>query len=455
MSLWKGRFRGETSDVMKHLNDSLHIDIRLFPYDTRLNAAWAEELKSVGIISDTELEAVKKALSGLSEEYLRGGYIDLPNDEDVHTLVERRLTEEIGDTGKKIHTGKSRNDQVVTDLKLYLKDLSEELNKQLKQLIGIILRLANENVGTLMPGYTHLQQAQPVSLAHYLLSFGFSLNEDLDRLNKYVETNLSACPLGSGAIAGTTIAVDRERLAKRLGFKRATENSIQSTSDRAFVIELAGILAIISMHLSRYAEDLIIWNTKEFSFIDLSDAVSTGSSMMPQKKNPDSLELIRSIPGTVYGNLVGLLTITKGAPLCYVKDLQDDKKFVFESIDITMSSLDLFCEVLNGIRFNKDRLKGTIDRDTLTTDLADILVQKKIPFRTAHQEVAALVRYTAENAKTINALTKDELSEVSKNITIDDIKSLSPETSVERRAAPGGTATSSIREQIRKLEESL
>lgn len=449
MTLWKGRFKEKTSDILRYLNDSLHIDIRLFPYDTKVNSAWAEELKKVGILNSTELEEIQKNLTYLSDEYLKGSYTILPNDEDVHSLVERRLTENIGNAGKKIHTGKSRNDQVVTDLKLYLKDATFAIINKITDLNRLLIKIAKENIETVVPGYTHMQQAQPINLAHYLMSLAYSLKDDAERLATYQKTNLNSCPLGSGAIAGTTLKINRTRLAKNLGFEKATDNSIQSTSDRAFVIELASILSIIAMHLSRYAEDLIIWNSTEFSFIELTDSVATGSSMMPQKKNPDSLELIRAITGTTYGNLVGLLTITKGVPLSYAKDLQDDKKFIFESLDLISSGLDLFREVLNGIKFNADRMCKVCDKNVLATDLADLLVKKGVPFRTAHEDVAKLVRKALEEGKKISDFSHTELGNFVTNISPDDMNSLSLENSVERRSVTGGTATESVKKQIK------
>lgn len=443
MTLWKGRFDKGMSQIMKEMNASLPVDIRLLPYDIKLNTAWANELKSAKVINDQELKEAEEMLQNILEEFHSGKFNPLPDDEDVHSLVERRLTEELGETGKKIHTGKSRNDQVVTDLMLFLKDAVSKTQLELKDLIKALINTAQKHINTLMPGYTHVQQAQPISLAHYLLSFAFSLYDDLLRLQNYANINLGACPLGSGAIAGTTLKINRARLAKKLGFQKPTANSIKSVSDRAFVIDLAGILSIISMHLSRYAEDLIVWNSTEFGFIELSDETSSGSSMMPQKKNPDSLELIRGLTGTLYGNLMGLLTITKGLPLTYAKDLQDDKKFIFSSIDHLLSAIQLFTQTINGLTFNTARMRAAISDGTLATDMADIFVENGIPFRQAHDEVASAIKFANKENKPLKEIVTKKLSALG----IMDV-SISVESALTRRNVTGGTGPDSIKEQI-------
>lgn len=446
MSLWKGRFSGETSDAMSKVNNSLTVDIRLLPYDIKTNEAWAEELMHVGILSAEEFERTKKALTNIARECRDGAYETLPDDEDVHTLVERRLTELLGDTGKKIHSGRSRNDQVVTDFLLFLKDDSAALKKHLTELINVLLGLAESHVHTIMPGYTHLQQAQPILLGHYFLSFAFALNDDLCRLNSYIKNNLGLCPLGSGALAGTTLNINRDRLAKNLGFNAPTVNSIHSISDRAFAIELASILAIIAMHQSRYAEDFIIWNSREFDFIKLSDRVSTGSSMMPQKKNPDSLELIRAMTGRIYGNLMGLLTISKGVPLTYAKDLQEDKEFVFDSIDTTKNTLVLFTEVLGEAIFNVGKMQTSLSDETLATDIADYCVGKGMPFRKAHETVGNAIKLSQKEGKPFKEILLREI----RQLDIDET-SISPASSLTRRSSLGGTSPSSITQQIKYL----
>lgn len=443
------------SPTMKRLNNSLPVDIRLFSYDLKVNEAWAEELLEAGILSSEELNSIKDVLHKLSKYHQADALQGLPDDEDVHTLVERRLTEFLGETGKKIHTGRSRNDQVVTDFMLCLKDECADLSKKLETLILAIIDQAEANLDTIMPGYTHLQKAQPILLSHYLMSFAYTIHNDLLRVKNFATANLSKCPLGSGAISGTTLNIDRERLAKRLGFAEPTENSLQSTSDRAFAVEFASVLAIISMHFSRYAEDLIIYNSSEFGFVRFSDNVTTGSSMMPQKKNPDSLELIRGLTGTVYGNLMALLTITKGVPLSYVKDLQDDKRLLFSSIDLIYSATTLFTEVISGAEFYAERMLADIDKSMFASDLADVLVSKGLSFRTAYDEVANLVRVASAMDRTIDDLTEKDIAGISSHIKIADISSLTPKISVEKRNVKGGTSTDSVKTQIAELKKMI
>lgn len=448
MALWKGRIEGKMSDVMKRMNNSLAVDIRLLPYDIRVNEVWAEGLKGLGILTGEELEGIKGALASLYENYQGGAFGKLPEDEDVHSLVERNLTEKLGDTGRKIHTGKSRNDQAVTDLMLFFKENVPELEDQVKKLVRALLSQSENHIHTILPGYTHMQQAQPITLAHYLLSLAYSLYGDMARLKNYTKNHLNHCPLGSGALAGTTLNISREQMAKKLGFEGPTKNSMQAVSDRAFVIDLASIVAIISMHLSRYAEDLIIWNSREFGFLKLADNVTTGSSMMPQKKNPDSLELIRGATGKIYGNLVGLLTITKGLPLSYAKDLQDDKKFIFESLDSIQDALALFTEVIEGVQFFPEKMLGAINEDALATDIADLCVEKGTPFRKAHETVGAAVKKAVQEDKPL----RETLLKHLRGIDLDE-SSISPSSSLTRRGAIGGTSPSAVREQIGYLKE--
>ena len=450
MTLWQGRFNESMSDIMKTLNNSLKIDIQLLPYDVKLNEAWAEELATTDILNGDELEKIKATLANIQKEYENGVYDILSEDEDVHSLVERVLTERLGDTGKKIHTGKSRNDQVVTDLMLYLKDAVYAIENDIKQFITELTGLAETHLHTIMPGYTHMQQAQPILLSHYLLSLAFSLEDDLLRLKRYKKGNLSRCPLGSGALAGTTLDVHRSRLAKRLGFEEATPNSLQSVSDRAFVIELASHLAIIAMHLSRYAEDMIIWNSNEFNFITLSDCVSTGSSMMPQKKNPDSLELIRGMTGTLYADLIGLLTLTKGLPLAYAKDLQDDKKFIFDALETTHGTLCLFTEVINNITFNTDQMLNALSEDIFATDIADHCIEKGIPFREAHEIIGEAVKLSQSEGKALKEIVLTKM----RKLNLDE-SSISPSSTLTKRSARGGTAPSSVKEQIDYLKRTI
>ncbi|PIR16346.1 MAG: argininosuccinate lyase [Deltaproteobacteria bacterium CG11_big_fil_rev_8_21_14_0_20_49_13] len=431
MAVWSSRIKESPSDIMKRVNNSLAIDIRLLPFDARLTLAWGEEISRLGILNEKELGAMKKALPLIVKKY--SGHGELPDDEDVHSLIERELTEAAGNVGRKIHLGKSRNDQVVTGLMMFLKESVTSVKRSLLALGLALTESAEKNTSVVMPGYTHLRQAQPVRFSHYLLSFAAMVEEDIRRLDSYTENELSECPLGSGAFAGTTLKIDRDSLAKKLGFKNASLNSIKSVSDRAFVISLASILSIIAMHLSRYAEDLVIWSGCEFGFLELPASTTTGSSMMPQKKNPDSLELIRALTGRTNAALTGLLTISKGVPLTYAKDLQDDKRFIFDSIDAVYDGVRLFTEVIEGAKFRADKMTSSIETAALATDAADLLVSEGIPFRQAYEKVASNI----EGIKELN---------------------ITPESSVERRGAKGGTSRSSVKEQIsyfRKVFDSM
>lgn len=448
-ALWQGRISKRMSSSFEKMNRSIDVDIRLLKYDLAVNLCWCFELKRLKILSQTEYKKIQRAINKISETSLQ----KIPPDEDVHSFVERLLTKFTGNAGEKVHTGKSRNDQVVTDVKLYLKEEVPAISQSLKKLAFILVKGASKNINSIMPGYTHLQQAQPISLAHYLLSFATILSEDISRLESFEVTNLATCPLGSGAIAGTTLKINRERLAHRLGFRSSSVNSIASISDRSFLIELASILSIIAMQLSRYVEDLVIWSTSEFGFVTLDDSVSTGSSMMPQKKNPDSLELIRGSTGKVFGALTGLLTICKGLHLTYAKDLQDDKRFIFDAIDTVKSCLDVFHDVISSIKFNLPRMEAQINDYTLATDLADVATQNGLPFRSAYKNVAGLVKKGVASGLKLRELYK--LKESKGLATATEFISLSPLSSIYKRGATGGTSPKEIKKQIKNLSTIL
>ncbi len=438
---------------MWDFNESLSVDIRLLPYDIKTNRAWAAALAKINIITKDELSKLNEGLDEILCEFEAGKFNDAC-DEDVHTLVERVLTEKLGNLGKKIHTGRSRNDQVLTDLNLYLKDATNELKNNLIALISTTKALAETNKNTFMPSYTHLQQAQPISFAHYILSLAFSLAEDFNRLDDCFK-RIDVSPLGCGAVAGSAYNIDREKLAKDLGFSKASNNSISTISNRDHLLELASTLNILMIHLSRYAEDFIIWSSKEFGFIELDDEYATGSSMMPQKKNPDSLELIRGKSARVIGQMQTLFALVKGLPLTYAKDLQEDKPAIFDIIDNTLVSISVFNGVLSTLKINKDKMEASIDDSIFATDLADYLVKKNIPFRQSHEIVAGLVQKSIEENKSLKYFSIDEFKTASNSFDGDVVKIFDFSYSTNLRSAKGGTGIKSINEQLSTLKSFL
>jgi argininosuccinate lyase len=451
MTLWKGRFQKEMSDMMWDFNQSLKFDIRFLPYDILTNKAWAKELAKINLLTGDEYKQLISVLERIEKDFSMEEVSDLGNDEDVHSLIERHLTESLGEVGKKIHTGRSRNDQVATDMQLFLKDASGQLSKILKDLLETAVKLSEDNINTFLPSYTHLQQAQPISFAHYILSLGFLLKEDLSRISDF-QKRIDVCPLGSGAVAGSAYPIDRSRLAKELGFSKPTDNSIVSVSSRDNVIEFVFILSTIMMHLSRYSEDLIIWSSKEFGFIELDDTVSTGSSMMPQKKNPDSLELIRGKSARVLGQLQTLFVLLKGLPLTYAKDLQEDKPALFDAVDATFSSVLIFNEVLVTLKINKEHMSASISDAMYATDVADYLVKKGLSFRESHKVVAGLVQYALANKISLKDLKLEDFKKASLLFDKDIVNIFSVQHSINLRNLKGGTGPESIKEQIKILK---
>ncbi|MBI2346693.1 MAG: argininosuccinate lyase [Deltaproteobacteria bacterium] len=483
MPLWSGRFEGTMSDAMRGLNTSLAVDIRLLPYDLQVNRVWAQELQRIGVLAKQECEAIDKGLSIIAEEWrtipARGGPEaglwgggasrrlgegvspsrgsrpaqgatpegDCAMDEDVHSLVERRLTECCGPAGAKIHTGRSRNDQVMTDLRLYLKDVITQLRHSVRGCVAAVCDHADRHTKTIMPGYTHLQQAQPIALAHYLLSLAASLKEDDGRLADAL-ARLDACPLGSGAIAGSAYPIDRERVAKALGFARATTNSIAAVSMRDECLEVASACSILMTHLSRYAEDFILWSTREFGFVTFADAVTTGSSMMPQKKNPDAMELIRGKTARVIGQMQTLFTLVKGLPLAYARDLQEDKPALFDLLDQTALCLAVFTEAIAGASFHADRMRAALDANLYATELADYLVKKGLPFREAHGIVGTLVRTALETRCNLRDLPLTELKKASPLFSENVMTCFDPAAALARRNLIGGTGPESVAQQL-------
>lgn len=442
MTLWHGRFGGTMSDAMRALNHSLAVDIRLLPYDLQVNRAWAHELHHLGVLSAVELQAIEQGLQTIAQESP-----ELTNDEDVHSLVERRLTELAGLAGAKIHTGRSRNDQVMTDLRLYVKDACAALHQALRDTVATLCDRAEEHRDTVLPGYTHLQQAQPILLAHYLLSAATSLRDDAGRLHDAV-ARLDACPLGSGALAGSAYPVDRARVAATLGFARPTPNSLTATSMRDECLEVASACAICMTHLSRYAEDAVLWSSQEFRFVTFADTVTTGSSMMPQKKNPDAMELIRGKTARVIGQMQTLFTLLKGLPLAYARDLQEDKPALFDCLDQTQLCLTVFAEAIRTATYHADRMRAALDPNLYATDLADYLVRKGLPFREAHAVIGRLVREALAIGRGLTTYTVAELQTYSPLFAADAAACFDTAASLHARNLHGGTGPNAVAEQL-------
>ncbi|MDY6894151.1 MAG: argininosuccinate lyase [Thermotogota bacterium] len=389
MKLWGGRFKEKVAEDMEILNSSINVDIRLLPYDIEASLAHAKGLKKAKIITEKEFEQMEKALKEIKE----AKFEEIPMVEDVHTLVEQKLVEKIGDVGKKIHTARSRNDQIATDERLYLRYEILKIIQLLDELNTVLLELSKKYRNKIIPGYTHLQRAQPITFSHHLLAYVEMFKRDIERLKDSLK-RVNVSVLGSGALAGTSYDIDRTYVASLMGFKEVSLNSIDGVSDRDFIIEFLSIAALIMMHLSRFSEEIVLWSTQEFNFVELSDEYSTGSSIMPQKKNPDSAELIRGKTGRVYGNLFTLLTTMKALPLAYNKDMQEDKEPLFDTVDTLKGCLKVFIGMLETMRVNEKKMEEAVKFGYLNaTDLADYLVKKGIPFRTAHDIVGKIVIY--------------------------------------------------------------
>ena len=453
MKLWGGRFKKGTNELVNDFNSSINVDSRMFIEDIEGSLAHVKMLGKQNIIP---ADAAKKIEDGLNEILTRmeNGVIDIdPTSEDIHSFTEGTLTYYIGECGKMLHTGRSRNDQVTLDLRLYLKKANKDMQKNILALQEVLLAKAKENVDTIMPGYTHMQKAQPITLAHHLLAYAEMFKRDIGRLqDAYKRTD--EMPLGSGALATSTYPIDREFVAKELGFSKVTMNSLDSVSDRDYVIETLSALSMIMMHLSRFSEEIILWCTNEFQFIELDDEYSTGSSIMPQKKNPDVAELIRGKTGRVYGDLMTLLTVMKGTPLAYNKDMQEDKEALFDALDTVELATKTFTGMINTMRVNVSNMrKGAAGGFTNATDLADYLVKKGMPFRTAHGVVGEAVLYCIKENKALEDLTIEELKNFSDIIEEDVFKAIDLVTCVEERKVLGGPSSASIKIQIDALDK--
>ena len=447
--LWGGRFESKTDPLMERFNDSISFDKRLWKADIQGSEAWVRALARAGLLFPPEAEQLLQGLARIREEWESGEFQIKPGDEDIHTANERRLKELIGDVAGKLHTGRSRNDQVATDMRLFLRERIDELEGYLLDLQRQALEVAEKHIEVIMPGYTHLQRAQPVRFAHWMMSYFWMWQRDRERLRE-VRRRVNVLPLGSGALAGTAFPIDRDALAADLGFEGVSLNSMDAVSDRDFVLEMLSWGAMLGVHMSRLAEDLILWSSAEFGFVVMSDAYSTGSSLMPQKKNPDALELIRGKSGRLIGNLVRLLVVTKGIPSTYDKDLQEDKEPMFDTVDTAEMVIRIAQGVIATMTIDEERMKAALSDDLLATDLADYLVTRGVPFRDAHEIVGKVVRLAEEKRVPLSALSLDDLRSISDSFHEDVRDVWNFEASVERRNVRGGTALSSLREQIKE-----
>ena len=455
MNLWGGRFTKPTNQLVYDFNASIKFDKTFASQDIKGSIGHVKMLTKQEILTQEEGQLIEKTLKEILNE-VENGTLEIDESfEDIHSFVESTLIDRIGDTGKKLHTGRSRNDQVALDMRLYTKDQIEMLNTLLVDLLKTIHEIMKEHVDTIMPGFTHLQKAQPITLAHHMGAYFEMFKRDQSRLHDIYE-RMDYCPLGSGALAGTTYPLDREYSAEILGFKGPCLNSIDGVSDRDYLIELLSAMSTMMMHMSRLSEEMIIWNTNEYQFIDLDDTFSTGSSIMPQKKNPDVAELIRGKAGRVYGHLMGLLTTMKGIPLAYNKDMQEDKEPIFDSIDTVKLCLPVFCDMIATMTVKKDNmLKGSKGGFTNATDVADYLVKKGLPFREAHAVVGRMVFYSIEHDKALDDLTMDEFKEFSDIIEDDIYNAISMETCVNDRKVIGGPAKEVVEKAIADAKEFL
>ena len=452
MKLWGGRFTKETNQLVHNFNASLSFDQKFYKQDIDGSIAHVNMLAKQGIVTNEERFAILNGLEGIKSDIENGTLEISPEYEDIHSFVEATLIERIGDTGKKLHTGRSRNDQVALDMKLYIRDEIGETDALLKELLAVILRIMKENVETYMPGFTHLQKAQPVTVAHHFGAYFEMFRRDRSRLHD-IRERMNYCPLGAGALAGTTYPLDREFTAELLNFKGATSNSMDSVSDRDYIIELLSALSTIMMHLSRFSEEIIVWNTNEYRFIELDDAYSTGSSIMPQKKNPDIAELVRGKTGRVYGALMSILTTMKGLPLAYNKDMQEDKELTFDAIDTTKGCIALFTGMIDTMTFNKPVMEASAKNGfTNATDAADYLVNHGVPFRDAHGIIGRLVLMCIAKGISLDELPLEDYKSVSPVFENDIYEAISLKTCVEKRLTKGAPGPKAMLDAISEYD---
>jgi argininosuccinate lyase len=453
--LWGGRFKVKTSKEVEEFTSSTGVDKRFFKHDIKGSIAYAKALHKAGIISAAETNKIARGLEEISRG-LESGKLKLKGEfEDVHTNIEKMLIDKIGNVGKKLHTGRSRNDQVATDLRMYLKDEVIDVIGLLKGLQTTLIDIAEANTDVIMPGYTHLQRAQPVLFSHHMMAYFEMFMRDRERLADAFR-RIDVLPLGSGALAGTSFRIDREFLAKELGFSRLSRNSMDAVSDRDFVAEVTFALSLVMMHLSRLCEELILWSSYEFNFIEISDAFTTGSSIMPQKKNPDVAELIRGKTGRVYGALMSILTTMKGLPLAYNRDLQEDKEPVFDAFDTVKACVNILSKMIGSVKINKDVILATAKRGFLTaTELANYLVDKDIPFRAAHEIVGKIITYCIEHNMQLDYLSAKEFKKFSEKFDVNTPRGVSVEHSINSKDILGGTAPSRVKEAIKRARTML
>ena len=452
--LWGGRFSKETSDQVDQFNASIGFDVRLWEHDVEGSIAHARMLGKCGIISQADADRIVSGLEELAKD-IQAGKIEFDvSAEDIHMNIEKLLHERIGDVAGKLHTARSRNDQIALDLRMYLKSEIKAIDGEIKALQQVLIKTAEKHVDTVMPGFTHLQHAQPVTLAHHLLAYVWMLQRDRERLvDCYRRTDVM--PLGSAALAGTSFPIDRAYAAQLLGFSRISENSLDAVSDRDFAVEFLAAASIMAMHMSRFAEEIIIWNSREFGFVELDDSMATGSSIMPQKKNPDVAELIRAKTGRVYGDLLSLLTVLKGLPLTYNKDLQEDKEPVFDAVDTLLQCLPMLRKLIETTQFRKEAMANALSDDFSTaTDLADYLVCQGLPFRSAHEIVGRMIQHAIGEGRSLSVFTSAELASFSDKFqgmkNVGDVQA-----SIEARDIPGGTASNRVKEQIEAAKKAI
>jgi argininosuccinate lyase len=452
---WGGRFRAKTHHLVEAFSGSVGIDRRLYAQDIQGSIAHCKTLGKARVLTAGETRSIVRGLESIKAEFDRGRFRFLPSDEDIHMAIERRLTELIGPLGGKLHTGRSRNDQVALDIRLYLREQLDYLSGQMQDFQRVLLAKAKANRSVAMPGYTHLQRAQPVLMAHHLLAYVEMLERDKGRV-KDARARLNIMPLGSGALAGSNYPVDRRYTATLLGFPAVTQNSLDAVSDRDFMIEVAAILSIVMMHLSRLSEELIVWSSQEFHFVDLPDAFCTGSSMMPQKKNPDVPELIRGKTGRVYGQLMNLLTMLKALPLSYNRDLQEDKPALFDALDTVQASVQVLTELIRRVKINRESLRRAVSGGgMLATEVADYLVARGVPFREAHAITGRVVRAALEQGRDLTDFSVEELRTFSDRFDRSVMSRLTVMAAIDRKAQLGGTARTRVDRRIKELERIL
>ena len=454
--MWAGRFEKALNKEADDFNSSIHFDSRMYKQDIMGSIVHAKMLGDKGIITESEKEEIINGLGGILEDIENGNLAFNMDAEDIHMFIESELTKRIGDSGKKLHTARSRNDQVALDIRLYLMAECEEIGGLLKKLIEAIKDKAAENTDAIMPGYTHLQRAQPITFAHHILTYAFMLMRDFDRIKDAVTRMMSQCPIGSCALAGTTYNTDRKWEAERLGFSGISLNSIDGVSDRDFCLELMSDFSILMMHLSRFSEEIILWSSWEFKFVELDDSYTTGSSIMPQKKNSDMAELVRGKTGRVYGDLMALLTTLKGLPLAYNKDMQEDKEAIFDAVDTVKKCLSIFAPMVATMKVLKENMYRAAGEGFINaTDLADYLVKKGMPFRTAYKHVGEIVGYCIKNHYVLETLPLEKYKEFDNTFAEDLYDEISLETCVNKRISAGSTGPESVKQQIENITEFL